>query len=118
MEPKPHPPVKVTWRLMIPMLVYTVWHADSEAERKGAMDELLRLADVIDTYIGQLETLHDKLPEASEETTGIIPVSVREASLVQAAADIGSEPVTPQRGDARSALSEAAGIMKGLDRGH
>ena len=43
--------------------------------------------------------------------------SVREASLVQAAADIGSEPVTPQRSAAREALREAASIIGNFDEG-
>ena len=67
---------KTTWRLLVPMLVYTTINAAKPEERQGALDELLRLADIVDAYIGQLETLRDKLPEASEETTGIIATPV------------------------------------------
>jgi hypothetical protein len=106
-----------TWRLLVPMLVYTAHNAAKPEERQGAMDELLKLADIVDTHIANLEHLtgdHDA-PHDPVEASGIIP-SARAASLTQAAQEIGAEPATPQRDAAREALRAAGEQMAGMDK--
>lgn len=68
----------VTWTKLIPGLVATAAKAPQKEARDFAMSQLMLLGEIVDRHIANLEALEKALPEATEETAGIIPAPPEE----------------------------------------
>lgn len=51
-----HVIVTPTWRSLIPAIVHVAAHGETHDARAKAMDELYRLADIVDALVAEQET--------------------------------------------------------------